>query len=148
MIRRIAVIAVIAGLSLTACGTGNDPQTAKSKGSVQGASQDLGSVAVRAAALVTDGTKTWVQMTVINNGADADELDSVLVSNGQPTPLTVELPKGKAVPFGGTDQATLEIDGLPQAPAVGSSVSLSLTFKLAGDMTLQVPVLSASSISS
>lgn len=160
MIRRIAIIAsaaAIAVTSLTACGAGNSPQTSKSKGSVQGTSQDKGSIAIRNAAIVTDGTDAYVQMTLINSGSQADELTSIVTSaapkavvsdSASKQLLTVALPSNVSVAF--TNKGTT-IDLQDPAkgtvsPQVGSLVSLSLSFKLAGDVTLQVPVLDYKSL--
>jgi hypothetical protein len=147
VIRRIAVTAALvasAGL-LTACGAGNAPQTSKSAGSVQGVADNFGSVDIRDAAVVVDSGKAYVQMTLVNTGSDADTLQSVLTSASPAVSIntgsSVALPAGQAVAFGEDTLTQLYLTQVSTTPTVGSIASLSLSFKLAGDTTLQVPVL-------
>lgn len=150
MIRRIATaltVAALAGASLTACGAGNEPQTAKSKGSVQGTNLDHGSVAIRAASIITDGTDAYVSMTLVNNGDSTDTLEAVstsaspkaLILDADSKETTVALESKKAVAFTNSG-TTIDLAEIASAPQVGSLVTLSLSFKLAGDVSLQIPV--------
>ena len=155
MTRRFATSIAVVGLAVLAgCGSGLHPATQSEKGSSQGASANQGTVQIRdAQVLADDQMEGVIEMTLINTGSDADSLtsitttasDSTMISDSASKQLTeVALPSNQSVSFG-TSGTTIDLGNLTANLQPGTFVGVTLNFKLAGTITVQMPVETAPS---
>lgn len=147
---------------LASCGTGQVTQTASQLSAVDGAQGDAGPIAARnvMVAYPDDGRRSYPRgtdavlvMTIVNTGSSEDELTSASspsaesVEFGEPRTLA---PQGTlravSAPAGGSGtalargQLRMVLTNLAEDVQPGRTVRLTLLFRQAGELTLDVPV--------
>jgi copper(I)-binding protein len=165
--RLVAALAVaVVPVALAGCGAGQRAQTANEFSVVDGASANVGLMGVRNAGITapadpagyTKGGQATLSMTVINNGNSADTLVSVTTPSAAratiaaPTPTAaastaatattgISVPANGAVAVGtATGSAKITLANLSARLVPGELVSVTMNFRGAGQVTLQLPV--------
>ena len=157
----VAGAVALTGLLVSGCGAGQLAQTAGQVSATNGLNTSVGQVDLRdvqvsypqkpagEAALYARGSNAPLRATLINNGAVADRL--VGVSSPAATSVAVGgdpvLPQGVAVVSTGGTQLTptssrplqLQLDGLTQPIAAGTTIPVTFAFERAGSVTVDVP---------
>ena len=154
-------------LLLSGCGTGQVTETASQQSAAPGAQGQVGPIAVRNA-LITypeggehyyrSGSDAPITLTIVNTGDSEDELTSVTSpaaqsvqiegQRGLPPQHTLRAvaPTKSTGPTQSSDQNLTQgqirivLDGLTEDVRPGRTVSVTLLFRQAGELTLQVPV--------
>ncbi len=150
-----ALALLISAALLTGCGTGLEARTYQETGREDGAVADLGGrqgIAVRHLHVAPPatgeaheaGSTAFVVGGLVNNGTSADALVGAssdvagavtLLVDGTPT-AEIAVPAGGAAP----QSWTVALSGLTRVLAPASYVSVTLEFRRAGRVILQVPV--------
>lgn len=166
--RLVAALAVVmVPGALAGCAAGQRAQTANEFSVVDGASANIGSMGVRNAGVASPtgpagyvkGASAALSMTVINNGNSSDTLVSVTTPNAARATITaptataaastvagatttgISVPANGAVAVGaGTGAAKITLTGLTLALIPGQLVPVTLNFRAAGQVTVQLPV--------
>lgn len=154
--RPVSALALLVSAALLAgCGTGLQARTYRETGREDGATADLGGVsglAIRHLHVAPPATGTaaeagstaFVVGGLVNNGGSADALVGAssdvagavtLLVDGSPT-TEVAVPAGGAAP----QSWALALSGLTRGLTPATYVSVTLEFRRAGRVTLQVPV--------
>lgn len=152
--------------ALGGCAAGQRAQTANEYSVVDGTSTDVGSMGLRNAGLsaptgpagYAKGGSATLSMTVVNNGGSPDTLVSVSTPNAAratisaPTPTAaspatgtaatgISVPAYGAVTVGtGTGTAKVTLGGLKDRLVPGQLVSVTMNFRVAGQVIMQLPV--------
>lgn len=139
-----AALAVTAGLTLSACGTGFDAQTNQVYQPAVGANE-RGEVEAHNAQLVgnSDGSAT-LSVAVVNTLDEEQTLLSVEVSDAEGETLTVTAPKAP-LPLPGGALTTLGsaeegVYVVTEGAEPGDYVTVTLTFSESGPLTIETPV--------
>ncbi len=165
-----ALAVAIVPVAATGCAVGQRAQTANEFSVVDGASADVGSMGLRNAGVTapTDpagyakGATATLSLTVINNGQSADTLVSVSTPSAARATITaptstaaastsaspaagsasgISVPANGAVPVGSAaGAARITLTGLNTRLVPGQLVSVTVNFRVAGQLTLQLPV--------
>ena len=149
----VATAAVLAG-----CGAGQTPLTSKVKTAAQGLNLQQGSVKILNAAVVLDGpavagaksATATVRVVLINTGNLEDTLLGVSSSSASKVEIlddskavtTQPLVTEQSVAFG-NGTYSLKLTDVAPAPLPGTYLPVTFTFKLAGELSTQLPVLAA-----
>lgn len=139
-----ALLAVVLPLG-AGCAAGFQAQTDDVQGSSAGASAHLGNLKIANALLVEDpagGRVSSVVATVVNDGEQSEQLTTIEV-NGQAAGLPSggsEVPSHGVLAIGSSDGEQVGVEG---ALAPGSFAAMTMTFRDAGSVTLQVLLLAA-----
>lgn len=159
-----AALLAIGAATLSGCATGQRAQTANEFSVVDGASAEVGSMALRdagisappSAAGYVKGAKATISMTVANNGNSADTL--VSVSSPDATRASVSAPasagsgtgstaagilvpaNGAVVVGSGNSNAKITLSNLRFRLVPGQNVAVTINFRNAGQVTVQLPV--------
>lgn len=144
-----ATLAAIAGLTLSACGTGFDAQTNKVYQPAAGANE-RGDVESHNTLLVgNSGGSATLSAAVVNTLDDDQTLTGVEVTNEDGDSLTVRspkialpLPSGKLVSLGSVDAGGVYVVTAGAEP--GDYVKVTLSFSDSGPLTIQTPVIARS----
>jgi hypothetical protein len=147
--RRLGVAAALLTPLLAACGTGFQAQTNQIYQPGPGISVRSGGVYALNALIVTDGDGNGTLVTaLINQGPSPDTLESVLVRTRSGDRVktsilsgTVALPSRRAVQL--ADSGDVRVSG---DLAAGSVCFLKLTFRNAAPVTVEIPIVSTSSV--
>jgi copper(I)-binding protein len=156
-----AGLLLLSTLLLAGCGTGQQTQTSMQLSAVDGAQGQIGPIAVRNAQLVYPkggehfyrrGTDAPLTAVIVNTGTTADELTSV----SSPAAEVVQIEGQRTVPgqrtlraVASSEDATPELSqgqvritlvNLVQDVNPGKTTQITLLFRQAGEVTLQVPV--------
>lgn len=152
--------------ALAGCGTGQVTQTANQLSAVDGAQGDAGPIAARNVMIAypDDGRRSYPRgtdavlvMTIANTGDSEDELTSAsspsaeLVKIDPPRPLALapqSTLRAVAAPASGSSvgialargQVRMVLTNLAEDVRPGRTVRLTLLFRQAGELTLDVPV--------
>ncbi|MET0929075.1 MAG: hypothetical protein ABWX74_06125 [Aeromicrobium sp.] len=140
-----ATLAVIAGLTLSACGTGFGAQTNQVYQPAVGANE-RGDVESHNTQLVGNGDGSATLSAAIVNTLDDDQtLTGVEVTNEDGESLTVRAPKialplpaGQLVTLGSVDTAGVYV--VTEGAEAGDYVKVTLSFSDSGPLTIQAPV--------
>lgn len=161
-----ARIVACCAVALTAgCGAGQVTQTNSQVAAIDGASADLGSIAIRDVLIpypedrhgvYPAGSDVPVQLTIVNTGISADTLTSVTSPAAGRIPVqgTTTIPagmstasSGEAGQATGTPVSPLDVGELrialtdtTRALRPGQNVEITLVFQNAGTITLPVPM--------
>ncbi len=147
----IAVTAALAG-----CGAGQRAQTANEYSVVDGATANLGPLGIRDAGITSPptavgyaaGSSVTLSMTVANSGEGADTLVSVSTPSaasakvlGPASAPALTVPANGAIVVGATGgTARITLTGLKYRLVPGQLVSVTMNFKVAGQITVPLPV--------
>lgn len=143
--------AAVCAAALSACGTGLQAQTYKEVGRQDGATADLGGLAVRNlyvvapsdGSVLATGSQAMLTGTFVNAGSADDSLTTLSTDVAGAVSLTVDGAPATAVavPAGGRSGSwTAVLDGLTKDLRAGQYISVTLNFAGAGRTTVQVPV--------
>lgn len=95
------------------------------------------------------GTAARLNLAVVNRGGEDDELvevsgpafDAVVIDDAEPdTQLTITIPAGETVYTGSSGDADLILVGLDESLLTAETVSVTLTFREAGAVTVDAVV--------
>ncbi|MCD9196695.1 hypothetical protein [Aeromicrobium wangtongii] len=138
-----ASLALVAGLALSACGTGFGAQTNQVYQPAVGANA-RGDIESQNTLLVGNEDGSATLSAALLNTTDADEtITSVAVTGADGESLTVRAPKSAVklpsdvlITIGGASTAFVVTEGAEP----GAYVKLTYTFSKSGDLTIEVPV--------
>lgn len=157
--RAVTVVAtcVAMAVGLTACGAGQTPLTSRVKTATQGLNVDKGSVKVLDAAIVVDTSSATgatfatahLRAVFLNTGGLPDRITAVAsaaaskvtITVGGTSAIEVPLPSNKPVNFALGDNR-IQLESISPAPLPGSLLPVTISFALAGDLSVSLPVLS------
>jgi copper(I)-binding protein len=148
--RRIACVALLAAIPLTACAAGYQAETSRERTtltSVAGAKGDLTLRNMFFVGPASAGDDLPLYMAVFNGGTTNDKLLSVSspVSGGSFIPSNSTIPAGGQTFYNEGDGSVPELTGMKGLVRVGQTVSVTLTFQQAGELTIAVPIQPATS---
>ncbi|WP_091803063.1 copper chaperone PCu(A)C [Prauserella marina] len=149
-----------AALLVTGCGAGQITQTDTQVAAVNGAEAQVGTMAIRNAELAypsggepavhTEGSNADVLMSIVNQSLEEDQLvsassenaDSVELGGERAIPGNTTLAIGPTAP-GGEQQlhGTITLQGLKQEVRPGQNLVITLTFREAGEVQVDLPVM-------
>jgi hypothetical protein len=123
-------LALVAGLSLSACGTGFDAQTNRPYTPSNGTSLTVGTMAARNLLLVADETRPNTYELIgalVNTGPEPESLTAVSVEGAGAVALTpITVPGRSLISTGSAPTSTIVV---PDATfALGSFTTITLTF--------------------
>lgn len=148
-----------AALLVAGCGAGQHTQTDSQQAAINGAAAQVKDIAVRDAELAYPegtepaaydvGTDADAMLSIVNQGETSDQL----VSAQSPSAQKVTISGDRAVPFGkslaigpgepSTDtglHGSIVLEGLTKQVRPGQTAELTLTFRDAGRVTVELPV--------
>jgi copper(I)-binding protein len=155
---------LLSPLVLGACSSGQVTQTATQDRDKAGPMADVANITLRSVVLEAprsgrydEGDDAELQMAIVNTADESDTLQSiesdgfeeVSLSGGdadqvsQPTgggDIDLEIPRGQTVFLGGDDGPTVEVENLTEELTAGEGIELTLTFELAGEVTVRASV--------
>jgi copper(I)-binding protein len=153
---RLVAAAVTVSAALSGCGAGQRAQTANEFSVVDGAAANVGAMAIRNAGVSSPttavgyaaGSSVTLSMTVANNGDGSDTLVSVTTPDASSTKVlgpasapSFIVPSNGAIVVGSTPgTARITLTGLKYRLVPGQLVPVTLSFKVAGEVTVQMPV--------
>lgn len=148
--------AVVVSAALTGCAAGQRAQTANEYSVVDGATANLGALAIRDAAVASPptavgyaaGASVTLRMTVANSGEGSDTLESVSTPTAASTKVSGPasapsfiVPSNGAIVVGVVSgAATITLTNLKYRLVPGQLVAVTMNFKVAGAVTMQLPV--------
>ncbi len=162
-VRVIAVFASATVAALTGCSSGQVTQTARQESTINGASADVGDLALRDVRILfptsgtyTEGGTARLAMAVVNRGLEDDRLiemtgdffELAIVSDkaagasrdaDEPS-VEAAIPREGTVLFGTDDSPAIELDELTEELTPAQVVSITFVFERAGEVTVEVPV--------
>ena len=160
--RTLAVL-LLSPIVLGACSSGQVTQTATQDRDKAGPMADVGNITLRSVVLEAprggtydEGDDAELLMAIVNTADESDTLQSiesdgfeeVRLSGGDADQVSqstgsgdigLEIPRGQTV-FLGEDGPTVEVEGLTEELTAGESIELTLTFELAGEVTVRASV--------
>jgi hypothetical protein len=139
-------LAVALALGTAACGAGFDAGTGQVQRGTNGSAGQVGDIAVRNLLLLQDSADPPVTTLVaglVNNGGTADQLTSVQVADAGAVPLSpITVPGGGLVTPSVGDGPVIQVPNATFRP--GGYAKVTLTFKNAGQLSLDVFVMAPS----
>ena len=166
--RVIAVLALAALAALAGCSSGQVTQTARQASTVNGASAEVGDLALRNIQIIfpttgayNEGDTARLAMTVVNRTIAQDRLLEVTgdfferasvpsddtesedtESDDTEAEASVEtaIPAEAGVLFGTSDSPPIELEDLTERLIPAQTVSITFVFETAGEVTVEVPV--------
>ncbi len=145
--RRLACVALLAALPLTACAAGYQAETSRERVTLTSVTGAIGHLTLRNIFLVgpTDsGGDVPLYMAIFNGGVDTDTLLSISSADATgayvPAGATTIDPLGSRY-YNDGDAAVPQLTGLKRNLLVGQTVSLKLVFQSAGELDITVPVI-------
>lgn len=153
----VAATCVAMAVGLTACGAGQTPLTSRVKTATQGLNVDKGSVKILDAAIVLDtplatgatSASAHLRAVFLNTGGLQDKITAigssaaskVTITVGATSAIEVPLPSNKPANFALGDNR-IELESISPSPLPGSLLPVTISFALAGDLSISLPVLS------
>jgi len=143
--RRLACVAVLVALPLTACAAGYQAETSRERTtltSVQGVKGNLSIRNVFVAGPADAGGSLPLYLAAFNGGNTDDQLLSISSpsASGGSVPSSNKIPGGSSLFYNAGFAAVPQLTGLKNKALVGQTVTVTLTFAQAGELTLQVPI--------
>ena len=160
-----ALAVVIVPAAASGCAAGQRAQTANEFSVVDGASANVGSMGLRNAGITAPtspagyvkGASVTLSMTVVNNGDSSDSLVSVSTPSATRATITaptstaaspaatsatgITVPPNGAVAVGAAaGAAKITLTGLSARLVPGQLVAVTMNFRVAGQVTVQLPV--------
>lgn len=148
----LAALALLGSAALAACGSTDEEIEL---GAV-GVEAEIGDLALRDIELSNPppggyetGSAARLNLAIINQGLVDDYLvdvsgqafDAVLVEDGEPgTPLRITIPAGQTVYTGSSGEPDLILVGMNESLFVSETVSVTLAFEKAGEVTVEAVV--------
>jgi copper(I)-binding protein len=143
--RRLACVAVLAALPLTACAAGYQAETSRERTTLTSVSAIKGDLTLRNIFFVGPadaGGALPLYFATFNGGDSTDELVNVSssVATGSSAPEKTKIAGGASLFYNAGTSSVPQLTGLKNKVLVGQTVTVVLTFAQAGDVTVQVPV--------
>ncbi len=143
--RRIACIAVLAALPVSACAAGYQAETSRERVTLTSVSGAKGSLTLRNVFFVGPadaGGSLPLYLAIFNGGGSDDQLVSVSSSGAGSgyVPSDSSIPAGGSLFYNNGDASVPVLNGIKTKALVGQTVTVTLTFQQAGALTLTVPV--------
>ncbi|MEU3272799.1 copper chaperone PCu(A)C [Saccharomonospora sp. NPDC006951] len=149
-----------AALLVTGCGAGQITQTDTQVAAVNGAEAQVGTMAIRNAELAyptggepavhTEGSDADVLMSIVNQAGEDDQLvsassesaDNVEIGGERGIPGATTLAISPTAPENGNQlHGTITLQGLKQEVRPGQNLVITLTFREAGEVRVDLPVM-------
>ena len=142
---RIACVAVLVALPLTACAAGYQAETSRERTtltSVGGAKGDLTLRNVFFYGPASSGDSLPLYLSIFNGGGTNDKLVGISSpsASGGTVPTTNAIAGGGQLVYNQGNSAVPELTGIKGKVLVGQTVDVTLKFQVTGDVTLTVPV--------
>ena len=145
--RRLACVALVAALPLTACAAGYQAETSRERVTLTSVSGAIGQLTLRNVFLIgpTDsGGDVPLYMAIFNGGVDTDTLLSI--SSPDATGSYVPVGETTIDPLGSRyyndgDGSVPQLTGVKRNLLVGQTMNLKLVFRNAGELDITVPVI-------
>jgi copper(I)-binding protein len=143
--RRLACVAVLVALPLTACAAGYQAETSRERTTLTSVQGVKGNLSIRNVFFVGPadaGGSLPLYLAAFNGGNSDDQLVSVSSTSaaGGTVPSDTKIPGGGSLLYNAGFAAVPQLTGLKNKALVGQTVTVTLTFAQAGELTLQVPV--------
>jgi copper(I)-binding protein len=143
--RRLACVAVLVALPLTACAAGYQAETSRERTTLTSVSGVKGNLTLRNVFFVGPADAAGalpLYFAAFNGGNSDDSLLSIssTSASGGTVPSTTAIKGGSSLFYNAGDAAVPELTGLKSKVLVGQTVKVTLSFAQAGDLTLDVPV--------
>ena len=143
--RRLACVAVLAALPLTACAAGYQAETSRERTTLTSVSTVKGNLTIRNMFFVGPveaGGALPLYFAAFNGGNSADKLVNIKSSlaTGSSAPEKTDVVGGGSLYYNAGDGSVPQLTGLKNKVLVGQTVTVTLSFAQAGDVTVMVPV--------
>ncbi|HEX4429681.1 MAG TPA: hypothetical protein VHZ96_10475 [Frankiaceae bacterium] len=143
--RRIACVALLAAIPLTACAAGYQAETSRERTTLTSVSAAKGDLTLRNIFFVgpaSAGDDLPLYFAVFNGGTTNDKLLSVSssISSGGFVPANSAITAGGQVFYNEGDGSVPELTGVKGRLRVGQTVNVTLNFQQAGELTITVPI--------
>jgi copper(I)-binding protein len=147
--RRLACVALLVALPLTACAAGYQAETSRERTALTSVAAAQGDLSLRNILFVgpsKSGENLPLYMAIFDGGTGSDTLLSVSSSEatGGYVPSDATVHGGASRYWNVGDADVPQLTGLKRDVLVGQTVPVTLTFKTAGEVKVTVPVLSSS----
>jgi copper(I)-binding protein len=143
--RRLTCAAVLAALSLTGCAAGYQAETSRERTTLTAVSGAKGDLTLRNVFFVgpaAAGASLPLYFAAFNGGTTDDKLVSISSSlaTGGSVPTDTALVGGGSLVFNAGASTVPQLTGLKDRSLVGQTITVTLVFQQAGELTLAVPV--------
>lgn len=143
--RRLACVAVLVALPLTACAAGYQAETSRERTALTSVSGVKGNLTLRNVFFVgpaESGGALPLYFAAFNGGATSDKIVGISSpsASGSSAPQATDIAGGSSLFYNAGDASVPQLTGLKNKVLVGQAVTVTLSFAQAGDLTLQVPV--------
>ena len=143
--RRLACVAVLAALPLSACAAGYQAETSRERTTLTSVSAVKGNLTIRNMFFVgpaAAGDSLPLYFATFNGGNSADKLVNVTSSaaSGSSAPEKTDVTGGGSLFYNAGDGSVPQLTGLKAKVLVGQTITVTLSFAQAGDVTVKVPV--------
>jgi copper(I)-binding protein len=143
--RRLACVAVLAALPLTACAAGYQAETSRERTTLTSVSAVKGNLTIRNMFFVGPadaGASLPLYFATFNGGNSDDKLVNVTsgVATGSTAPEKIDITGGSSLYYNAGDGSVPQLTGLKNKVLVGQTITVTLSFEQAGDVTVKVPV--------
>lgn len=157
LVPSLGALALATVVALTGCSSGQVTQTSRQASTVNGASADVGELALRDIRILfpsggsyAKGSTAQLVLVVVNRGLDQDRLvdvtgdffDSAAVPTDSGTGASVNapVPAQGSLLFGTSEFPSVELTDLSEEISAADVVTLTFVFDKAGEVTVDVPV--------
>ena len=143
--RRIACVALLAAIPLTACAAGYQAETSRERTTLTSVTAAKGYLTLRNIFFVgpaSAGEDLPLYLAIFNGGTANDKLLSVSssASSGGFVPASNAINANGKLFYNQGDGSVPELTGMKGLVRVGQTVTVTLTFQQAGELTLDVPI--------
>lgn len=149
--RRLACVAVLAALPLSACAAGYQAETSRERTTLTSVGAAKGALTLRNMYFLGPGTTGHalsLHLAIFNGSGTPEKLTglSSSVASGGSVPSDATITAGQPLYYNLGATTLPVLTGLKQNVLVGQTVTVTLTFAQAGELTVAVPVQAASSV--
>jgi copper(I)-binding protein len=143
--RRIACVALLAAIPLSACAAGYQAETSRERTTLTSVTAAKGDLTLRNIFFVgpaSAGDNLPLYLAVFNGGTTNDKLLSVSssVSGGGFVPANNAISAGGQTFYNEGDGSVPQLTGMKGLIRVGQTVTVTLNFQQAGELTIAVPI--------
>ncbi len=143
--RRIACVALLAAIPLTACAAGYQAETSRERTTLTSVATAKGDLTLRNIFFVgpaSAGDDLPLYLAIFNGGTTTDKLLTVSssVSSGGFVPTNNAISGNGQLFYNEGDGSVPELTGMKGLVRVGQTVTVTLTFQQAGEVTVAVPI--------
>jgi copper(I)-binding protein len=143
--RRIACVALLAAIPLTACAAGYQAETSRERTTLTSVSAAKGNLTLRNIFFVgpaSSGENMPLYLAIFNGGTSSDKLMSISSSSfsGGFVPSDTSIQGNGQKYYNEGDGDVPQLIGAKNLVRVGQTVNVTLNFQQAGELTITVPV--------